>query len=211
MGRQHHSKTGSWPHSGTRSQKYARRTSKDDTSQYMYNTEFQHSSFLGTYSSSFTGANLVRQTARKAWVTHEDGRLDHLDRRRGERDRGRSDALGRVTTAAEGVVHDLSSLRVPDQHDRRVRTLLVEGIDGTGDGGNALFGRVGVADSAAGRLAAACWVVDSLGRRAGIGLCDEVGDRAGGAVARRGCRLAGREDVDTRAGLASLYLGERVS
>ncbi len=65
----------------------------------------------GTYAGGTACADLVRDEAvHGARVVHEDGGLDHVDRRGADRDRGRREALVEVTSTAERVVHDLASL-----------------------------------------------------------------------------------------------------
>lgn len=54
-------------------------------------------------------------------VTHEDGGLDGVES---------VAAKGGTSTSAEGVVHDLATLRVADKDDLGVRATLVEARDG---------------------------------------------------------------------------------
>jgi hypothetical protein len=157
-----------------------------------------------------------------ARVAHEDGGLDLLLCRSGNGDRRARETLVGVATAAVGVVEDLTTLRshavsfyslrktsrahlrVTDEHQERVRALLVERVDLARDGLHALDDRVGVADVAAGGLATAGGVVDRLGRRAGVRADDRVDDRACGTVPRRDGRLACAKDVDLWAARALL-------
>lgn len=119
-------------------------------------------------------------------VAHEDGGLDGVE--------GVAGKSG-TSTAAEGIVHNLATLRVTDQDDLGVGAALVQAGDGFDDGLGALTRRVLVADTAALGLATARRVGDGLARRAGVGLLDHVDETLGGAVARRRRRLTRSEDV----------------
>lgn len=148
-----------------------------------------------TYTLSLASADVVRQADHVVRVTHEDGRLDRLEGIPGE---------GGAGTAAKGVVHDLTALRVADQHDLGVGAAVVEVGDGLDHGLGALLGRVLVADAAAVGLAAAGRVADGVAGRARVGLLHHVDEPLRGAISGRHGRLASTKDVHLRAGLAGL-------
>lgn len=153
-----------------------------------------------TYTLSLASANIIRQPLHISRVTHKDGRLDRIQRSSSQRNCGIRDTSTAIATTTDGIVHDLPTLAVADQHNLGVGTSLVERVHSRGDGGRALVGRGAVGDAAARGLPAAGWVGDRLGGGAGVGLEDEVDHCGGGAVAGGDGRLAGAEDVHAWAG-----------
>lgn len=63
-----------------------------------------------TYSAGGTGADVVAEAGNVAWVSHEDGGLDLRNGCCCEWDSSAGDALVGVSTAAESVVEDLTTL-----------------------------------------------------------------------------------------------------
>lgn len=112
---------------------------------------------------------------------------------------------------AQCVIEDLASLRVTNEHERSARALLVESVHCGDDGIHALLDGVRIADTSTRRLASTCGIANRLRGRARVGPCDQVDNGARRAKARRHSCLAGTKDVDARAGLALLDLGDGVS
>lgn len=112
---------------------------------------------------------------------------------------------------AKRVIEDLTSLGVTHEHERSARALLVESVHCADDGRHALLDGVRIADTSTRRLASTCGIANRLRGRAGVGLCDQVDNGARRAKSRRHSCLAGTKDVDARAGLALLDLGNRVA
>jgi len=134
-----------------------------------------------------------------AWVTHEDGSLDHVDgARRDGNSSGAKTFIG-VSATAESIVEDLTSLRVSNQDELSIRALGVEGVDGRSDSRNTSNNRVGVADTSTRRLSTASGVVDGL--RSGSGVCveDEIDDYTSGTITSRGRGFTSSKDVNVGA------------
>ena len=107
--------------------------------------------------------------------------------------------------ASPGIaMGEIPDLGIPDKHNLRVRTPLMEAIHSTRHRRRPLRRRVAVADAAARRLAPAGRVADGLGGGAGVGVLDEVDDGEGRAVSGGDGRLARAKDVHRRAGLSLL-------
>lgn len=83
-----------------------------------------------TYATSLASAHVVGKAVLVVGVAHEDGGLDG-----GEGSAGQ----GGAGAAAEGVVHDLTSLGVADHDDLGVGAALVQAVDGRDDGRGALL------------------------------------------------------------------------
>jgi len=161
------------------------------------------------------GTDVVGETVTVVGVTHEDCGLD-----------GCQGGAGQCGTcaAADGVVHDLTSLRavstwlswiswhhpylrVSDEDDLGVRALLVVGSNSLDNSRSSLGSRVVVGNASAGRSSTARWIYDGFGSCTGVGALDGVYEPSGGtvAIALRQGSLTSSEDVDLRAALA---LGE---
>ena len=102
-----------------------------------------------TYPGCLAGTDVVAQPWDVAWVTHEDGGGDLLLSSSRNRDRCAGQALVCVASTTVRVIHDLATLRVPNEDEERIRALCVEGVDLACDSGDTLDDRVGVADAAA--------------------------------------------------------------
>jgi len=116
-----------------------------------------------------------------------------------------------INLPAKCVIENLTSLGITHEHKRRAGALLVESVHGGDDGRYALLDGVCIADATTRGLATTRRIADGLGSGAGIGLCDQVDNGARGAESRgHGC-LTGTENVDTRARLALLDLGDGIA
>jgi len=146
----------------------------------------------------FAGTDVVGETVAVVGVAHEDCGLD-----------GCQGGAGQCGTcaAADGIVHDLTSLRVSDEDDLGVRALLVVRSNSLDNSRSSLRSRVVVGNASAGRSSTARWVYDGFGSCTGVGALDGVYEPSGGtvAIALRQGSLTSSEDVDLRAALA---LGE---
>ena len=157
------------------------------------------------------GTDVVGKTVAVVWVTHEDRRLDGLEGVAGQ---------SGTSTAADGVVHDLTSLqtvnirrswgsrhhpylRVSDKDDLSARALLVVGSNGLDNRCGSLGSRVVVGYASAGRASTASWVHDGFGARTRVGGLDRVYKPGSGtvAIALGLCGLTSSEDVDLGAAL----------
>lgn len=99
------------------------------------------------------GPNFVGQSIDVAWIAHLNDGLD-LSRSRGVDGVGCSanDALSGIASAAEGIVGDLSALRVTDENDLSIGAPRGIVIDRLGDGRCPLARRAGIAGTATGSL-----------------------------------------------------------
>jgi len=161
------------------------------------------------------GTDVVGETVAVVGVAHEDCGLD-----------GCQGGAGQCGTraAADGIVHDLTSLRavstslswiswhhpylrVSNEDDLGVRALLVVGSNSLNNGCSSLGSRVVVRDASAGRSSSASWVYDGFRSCTGVGALDGVYEPGGGtvAIALRQGRLTSSEDVNL---WATLALGE---
>lgn len=116
----------------------------------------ERKSDLLTHPLSSAGADLVRETVDVAGIAHLDDRLDLSSGLRVDCVGGRADdLLVGVASATEGVVGDLGSLGVSDQHDLGVGTFGGVGIHGGCHSSCALARGAGIAGPAAGGLSTA--------------------------------------------------------
>ena len=102
-----------------------------------------------TYAGGLACPDVEAQSRDVTRVTHEDSGSDLLLRRRRDRDSSVRESLVEIATTTIHIVEDLSALRVPNEHDERVRALRVEGVDLVRRALDALDDRVGVVDAAA--------------------------------------------------------------
>lgn len=161
------------------------------------------------YTRSLAGADVEAQSRDVARVTHEDSSSDLRLSSSRDRNRGARQTLVGITTTTVRVVHDLASLRVPDEDEEGIGALRVEGVDLARDRRDTLDDRVGVADAAAGGLPSACGVSDHFRGRAGEGAQDRVDDCSGSTVSGRSGGLARTEDVNLWAGCAAIEQASR--
>ena len=157
-----------------------------------------------TYTTGLASANIVRQASDVVRVAHENGGLHGGEGCSGQ---------GCARSAAEGVVHDLPSLRVPDQHDLGVWALafvstlitsgkygvlypLVEARDSLDHGSCTLRSGVLVADATTLALSSASRVDNRLRGGPGVCLCHHVDESLTRAVALGHSCLTGTKDVD---------------
>jgi len=152
------------------------------------------SSRAGGEALGLAGTDVVGKTVAVVWVTHEDRRLDGLEGVAGQ---------SGTSTAADGVVHDLTSLRVSDKDNLSARALLVVGSNGLDNRCGSLGSRVVVGYASAGRASTASWVHDGFGARTRVGGLDRVYKPGSGtvAIALGLCGLTSSEDVDLGAAL----------
>jgi len=143
--------------------------------------------------SGLAGADVVGETRFVARVTHEDGGLDIVA---GDVGRNGGDAAPRVCAAAQSVIHDLTSLRVPNEDELGVGAILGEGRDGANDGLGTLLGRRSVRNTAARGLTTAGRVDDGLRSSSRVGVEDQVDDGDGRTVTRANGCLTSTEDVN---------------
>lgn len=127
----------------------------------------------------------------KAWVARPNHSLNIKPRNTLHT----TQSLPGIPTPTQRIVLDLRALAVAHEHELRARALGREGGDLGVDGFDARLHGLGVGVAAAGGLAAAGWVVDHFGGRAGVGVEDSVDEGGGGAVAGWGGGFAGAEDV----------------
>jgi hypothetical protein len=125
-----------------------------------------------TYSRVLCGADRVRTTGDVSRITHEDDRLDLASNSAGDGCSGAGDALVGVTTSAESVITDLSSLRVSNIHQLGVGARCSKAVDLVGDGLDSSL------DGGCVAVASGSWVVDDFGSRAGMCVQDEIDDSA---------------------------------
>lgn len=149
----------------------------------------------GSEPSGCTCPHVIWQASDIVRVAHEDGGLNGSERTAGER---------LPCTAAEGVVHDLTALRIPDKHNFGIGTSAIQIVDSRYDSGSALSGGTIVRDTAAFWLAATGRVRDRLRLAARVCRRHHVYKPGRCAIARRCCGLACSEDVHARAALALL-------
>lgn len=102
-----------------------------------------------------------------------------------------------------------TNLRVTDEHNLSLGTLLIESIHSFRDRRGASLDRVAVLNTATLALATAGRVVDSLGRGTGVGLDDGLDNRACSSHAGGSGRLPGTEDMDWRAARLTSFVLER--
>jgi hypothetical protein len=115
---------------------------------------------------------------------------------------GNKGSFGREKRRHWWLTGSKTYLRVSDQHQLRIRTLAVEGVDSWPNGGGAGLDGGAVAVSSGSGIANCFWGSTWVGPE------DEVHDCTGRTVAWRGGGLAGSEDMDVgAAGLARLELG----
>ena len=160
----------------------------------------------------FAGTDVVGETVAVVGVAHEDCGLD-----------GCQGGAGQCGTcaAADGIVHDLTSLRavstwlswiswhhlylrVSDEDDLGVRALLVVRSNSLDNSRSSLRSRVVVGNASAGRSSTARWVYDGLRSRTRVGALDGVYESSRGtiAIALRQSSLTSSEDVNLWATLA---------
>jgi hypothetical protein len=82
-----------------------------------------------TYSRVLCGADRVRTSGDVSRVTHEDDGLDLAANSAGDGCSGAGDALVGVTTSAESVITNLSSLRVSNVHQLGVGARCGKAVD----------------------------------------------------------------------------------
>jgi hypothetical protein len=68
-----------------------------------------------TYSASVAGSDVEGNAGLPSRVTHEDSSLDHVDGASSQRGGRGADVGSGVRTAAEGIVHDLTTLFTKSQ------------------------------------------------------------------------------------------------
>jgi hypothetical protein len=125
-----------------------------------------------TYSRVLCGADRVGATGDVSRVTHKDDRLDLASNSTGDGCSGAGNTLVGVTTSAESVIADLSSLRVSNIYQLGVGARCSKAVDLVGDGLDSSLNGGSVA------VASGSWVVDDFGSRAGVCVQDEVDDSA---------------------------------
>jgi hypothetical protein len=125
-----------------------------------------------TYSRVLCGADRVGATGDVPRVTHEDDCLDLASNSAGDWCSGAGNALVGVTTSAESVITDLSSLRVSNIHQLGVGARCGKAVDLIGDSLDSSLNGGSVA------VASGSWVVDDFGSGAGMCVQDEIDDSA---------------------------------
>lgn len=145
---------------------------------------------------SSAGSHIVGETSPVTGVTHHDDGLD-LVKGAGVDTRGAGgDTSTAVRSTADGIVHDLTTLRISDKNNLGVGAASIETVDSRGNGVGALSGGIAVLDAAARGLATTGWVDDGLGGGTWIGLEDEVDNDASGTKSGGDRGLTSTEDVN---------------
>jgi hypothetical protein len=135
-----------------------------------------------------------------AGVTHEDGSSDLAESSSADGDGGIGKTLVGVSSTAECVIHNLTTLGVTDKDELSLWALLVEAVNSGSNGVDSLDGRVGVADTTTGGLTTTGGVVDSLRSGTGVGTQYKVDYNTGGSVSSGSSGFTGTENVDVWAG-----------
>jgi hypothetical protein len=125
-----------------------------------------------TYSGVLCGADRVRTSGNVSRVTHEDDGFDLASNSAGNGSSGAGNTLVGITTSAESVITDLSSLRITNIHQLRVGARSSKAVDLVGDGLDSGLDGGSVA------VASGSWVVDDFSGCARVCVQDEVDDSA---------------------------------
>lgn len=126
-----------------------------------------------TYTARTTGPVVERLGRRVPRIAGPNHSLNRTSSRRADQRVRIGDTLIRVTTSAQRIVANLSTLRVHDNNKLRARTLLVESID---------LVRNILRASLDGRTICAVtlsWIGDGFGGRAWVGVEDQVDEGTG--------------------------------